>query len=462
MTSNDRNRPQKAVTRSSGVDPATQWDRPREKALEVLQRVESGAFADALLEQARSSFDARDRAFILELVNGTLRNRARLDWALDLFSAQPVERTDTATRNILRLGAYQMLFLDRVPVSAAVNTATELAKVHGKKSGYVNGLLRNLDRKRSSITYPDEPERRLAVLYSHPAWLIRRWRQRFGSETAERLLGENNRPAPLGIRANTLRTNREELKAALSLQGAEAVDMAFSATGLELLSSPGIRSLPAYTQGLFMVQDQAAQLVGLLVAPEPGDTVLDACAAPGGKATHLAELMQNRGAIIALENDPGRIGKVRENSERLGTTIVVPTLGDAARYRRDTFDKILIDAPCSGLGVLRRHPDGRWSKSEGTIRERTVDQRRILENCASLLKPGGTLVYATCTTEPEENEEIIAGFLSGPGDDFEVDDPRPYLPERAAILVDEKGFFHTYPQATEMDGFFGARLVKRK
>jgi 16S rRNA (cytosine967-C5)-methyltransferase len=437
-------------------------DRPREKALEVLQRVEAGAFADVLLEQARPAFDARDRAFILELVYGTLRNRARLDWALDRFSARPVEGTDAGTRNILRLGAYQMLFLDRVPVSAAVNTAADLAKVHGKKSSYVNGLLRNLDRKRSSITYPGEPDRRLAVFYSHPEWLVRRWRERFGAETAERLLKENNRPAPLGIRTNTLKTTRDELKAELALQGAEAVDTAFSASGLELLSSPGIRSLPAYTQGFFMVQDQAAQLVGLMVAPEPGDTVLDACAAPGGKATHLAELMQDQGTVIALENDPGRMRKVLENSERLGTTIVVPTLGDAAKYQRGGFDKILIDAPCSGLGVLRRHPDGRWNKSERTIRERAVGQRRILENCANLLKPGGALVYATCTTEPEENEEIIAAFLSGPGNGFAIDDLRPYLPERAATLVDEKGFFHSYPQATEMDGFFGARLVRKK
>jgi 16S rRNA (cytosine967-C5)-methyltransferase len=199
-----------------------------------------------------------------------------------------------------------------------------------------------------------------------------------------------------------------------------------------------------------------------MVAPKPGDTVLDACAAPGGKATHLAELMLNQGTVIALENDPGRMGKVLENSERLGTTIIVPTLGDAAKYQREGFDKILIDAPCSGLGVLRRHPDGRWNKSERTIRERTIDQRRILENCANLLKPGGALVYATCTTEPEENEEIIAAFLSGPGNGFAIDDPRPYLPARARALVDEKGFFHSFPQATEMDGFFGARLVGKK
>jgi 16S rRNA (cytosine967-C5)-methyltransferase len=445
------------------ADPVAVTDKPREKALEILRGVEGGGFADLLIDRARPAFDDRDSAFILELVYGTLRNQALLDWTLNQFSLQPVVKTDAWTRNILRLCAYQMFFLDRVPVSAAVNTATELAKIYGKKSSYVNGLLRNLDRKRNEIAYPgaEDPLKRLSVLYSHPAWLVRRWVARFGEDVAETLLRANNVRAPLVIRANSLKATREELKASLQSEGADARETTYSPVGLELISSPPLRALTAYGKGWFIVQDQAAQLVSLMLSPRPGDTVLDACAAPGGKATHLAELMQNRGTLIALESDRERLKKIRENCDRLGITVVIPTLRDASRYQEGSFDKILIDAPCSGLGVLRRHPDGRWNKTEVAVKERRKLQTRILENCAELLKPGGALVYATCTTEPEENEDVIAAFLSGRGKEFVVDDPKPYLPEKATGLVDEKRFLHTYPQAPEMDGFFGARLVRK-
>jgi len=199
----------------------------------------------------------------------------------------------------------------------------------------------------------------------------------------------------------------------------------------------------------------------MMLAPQAGETVLDACAAPGGKATHIAEIMKNQGTVVALESDPLRIVRLRENSEKLGTSIIMPTVGDAMRYRGGIFDRILVDAPCSGLGVLRRHPDGRWNKDETAIKERRLLQLRILNNCAGLLKPGGSCVYATCTTEQEENEDVAMQFLSGTGDEFMIDDPRPFLPEGARSLVDGQGFFRTYPKATEMDGFFGVRLVRK-
>lgn len=438
-------------------------DKPREQALVILRKVEEGVFVDMLLDKARESFDARDSAFLLALVYGTLRNRARLDWVLNQFSAQPVEKTDAWTRNILRFGAYQMLFLDRVPASAAVNTSTELAKIYGKKQGYVNGLLRNLDRKRSYITEPvfNDLAVRLATVYSHPEWVVRRWLYRFGAERTEKLLSGNNRDAPLVIRTNTLKTTRDMLKATLADQGVDSVATDFSEVGLEIISCPAIRTLAAYQEGLFIVQDQAAQLVSLMLSPKPGETVLDACAAPGGKATHLAEIMQNRGTIIALEKDATRMIRIDENSRRLGCTIVSPTMGDAAQYRQGRYDKILIDAPCSGLGVLRRHPDGRWNKSERTIQDCSAVQRLIIENCSKLLNLGGVLVYATCTTEPEENGDIISSFLSRGGNAFIIDDPRPYLPKSAAGLVDDYGFLNTYPQATTMDGFCAVRMVRK-
>jgi 16S rRNA (cytosine967-C5)-methyltransferase len=439
-------------------------DIPRETALTILCRAENGVFVDTPLAQARQGLDARDSAFLLELVYGVLRNQALLDWTLNQFSAQPVEKTDVGTRNILRLGAYQMLFLDRVPVSAAVNTAVELAKEHGNKHGYVNGLLRGLDRKRGTITYPGsgDPVARLSMLYSHPAWLVKRWVSRYGAEATEKLLWENNRPALLTIRTNTLKTTRSALRTALEAEGVQVAETTYSPSGLDILSSPQwLRALQAYRDGWFMVQDQAAQLISLLLSPQPGETIMDACSAPGGKAAHLAELMKDQGTVVALELDASRLAKVRENSRRLGTTIISPTQGDASKYHAGPFDRILVDAPCSGLGVLRRHPDGRWNKTERTVSEHTTLQKRILENAAVLLRPGGTLVYATCTTEPDENDDVIAWFLTGPGSSFRIDDPRPFLPPSAAALVDAKGFFRTFPQAPEMDGFFGVRMVRK-
>ena len=444
--------------------PVAQRDKPREKALSILRSVENGVFADALIEQARPDFGTRDNAFILELVYGTLRNRTHLDWMLNGLSERPVERTDRWTRNILRLGAYQLLFLDRVPASAAVNTSTELAKQHGRKHAYVNGLLRNLERNRSSIRLPDgdDPAKRLSIVYSHPEWLVRRWLKRFGEEAAESMLRLNNRPAPLMMRANSLRTTRDELMDLLRSQGVKLKPARYSPQGIEIMSSPGISVLPAYGEGLFMVQDEAAQLIGMMLSPRPGEAILDACAAPGGKAAHLAELMQNEGSLVALEKNPDRLKRLVDNINRLGLTIVDPVRGDAAGYTNELFDRILIDAPCSGFGVLRRHPDSRWNKDERALKRHQRQQRQILENCSTLLKPGGVLVYATCTTEPEENESVIEWFLDNAGREFVIEDPGPYLPVAAAHMISEKGFFHTYPDEPELDGFFGVRMITRR
>ena len=439
-----------------------QRDRTRERAAGVLREAERGVFADRLLEQARQGLAGRDRSFLLELVYGVLRNRARIDWLLDRFSAQPVAATDDWTRNILRLAAYQLLFLDKVPPSAAVNTATELAKHHGRKSGYVNGLLRTLERNRDTLPLPgdDDPVTRLSILHSHPRWLVQRWTRRFGIERTEEALRRNNLPAPLCIRTNRLKGSRDELLSLLETQGAVVRRTACSPVGIAILSSPGITALPAYQDGWFMVQDEAAQLVSLMLAPQPGETVLDACAAPGGKATHLAELMQDQGTVVAIESDRARLPKITENAERLGISIIHPILGDAASFREGAFDRVLVDAPCSGLGVLRRHPDGRWTKSEESIREKQGPQRRILANCSSLVKIGGTLVYATCTIEKEENEDILSHFLCNNSDKFVCHKPQFEFDDHCSALVDESGFLRTFPLPMDLDGFFAACLLR--
>ena len=440
-----------------------QQDRTRERAAHVLREAERGIFADQLLDEARQDLDARDRAFLLELVYGVLRNRSRIDWLVDRFSAQPIDRTDAWTRNILRLAVYQLLFLDRVPPSAAVNTATELAKRHGKKSGYVNGLLRTVERNRGALPLPagDDPVTRLSILHSHPRWLVRRWYDRYGPERTEEALRRNNLPAPLCIRTNRLKGSRDELITLLEAQGATVRRTGCSPVGIEVLSTPGLTALPAFQDGWFMVQDEAAQLVSLLLAPQPGEAVLDACAAPGGKATHLAELMQDRGTVVALESDRQRLPKIAENAERLGLSCIHPLRGDAATFREGLFDRVLVDAPCSGLGVLRRHPDGRWTKSERSISEKQDIQLRILGNCGSLVKPGGILVYTTCTTEKEENEDIISHFININQASFELQPPQEHLPVHAAEFIGPDGFFRTFPIAFDMDGFFAVRMARR-
>jgi 16S rRNA (cytosine967-C5)-methyltransferase len=448
---------------SVGAEPVHRRDKPRERALAILCEAEGGAFAGPLLDEMRRSFGGRDSAFILELVYGVLRNRSLLDWMLEQFSAQPLDSTDVRTRNLLRMGAYQILLLDKVPARAAVGTSTELAKRHGRKPGYVNGLLRNVIRNRDALRPPAtvDPVHSLSILHSHPAWLVRRWVDRFGAGPTAQVLQDNNRPARLMVRCNVLRTTTRDLLASLIAGGAEVQGARYSPVAIEVLSSPGIRDLAAYRDGMFLVQDEAAQLIGFLLSPRPGETVLDACAAPGGKATHLAELMGNRGTIVALDNDPVRIPRIVENSERLGATIIRPVQGDAAAFREGPYDKVLVDAPCSGLGVLRRHPDGRWTKPESIVGDHAAVQQRILENCAKLVRPGGVLVYATCTTEPEENDNVVGRFRDSSSGEFIIEDPRPYLPGPARELVDDQGFFRTFPGHPDMDGFYAVRMMRK-
>ncbi len=439
-------------------------DEAREKAVEILFFAERGKFVDEIFDRMRPRLSRRDSAFILELIKGVLRNKSYIDYALNVFSSRPVEKADVWTRNILRLGAYQLLFLDRVPPSAAVDTSVEMAKNRGRKPGYVNGLLRNLARNTKAIPLPpkDDIAQYLSIVYSHPVWLVKRWVARYGGDTAERLLSFDNRPAPLTVRTNLLRTSREALAASLVADGAVVKETVYSPFGIEIISSSGLKSLSALEKGWFIMQDEAAQLVSMILSPRPGESVLDACAAPGGKATHIAELMKNSGRVIALEAEAERARRIDENFRRLGIEIIETVIGDAMHYSDGPFDRILIDAPCSGLGVLKRHPDGRWTKTVTDISRHQALQRRILENCASLIRPGGVIVYSTCTTEPEENEEVIEGFLKESSGAFLLDDPRPYLPDAAGRLVDDKGCFRTWPRVPEMDGFFAARIVRKK
>ncbi|MBI5181301.1 MAG: 16S rRNA (cytosine(967)-C(5))-methyltransferase RsmB [Nitrospirae bacterium] len=442
----------------------------RRASLNILIRLDTKeGFADELLKEVfdTTSFSVIDRAFITELVYGVLRQRNLLDWIIEKASKRQIKKSSALIRNILRLGAYQLLFLDKVPVSAAVNESVKLAKEKERwSSGFVNAVLRNIDRERERIPYP-EPEEHpiefISVRYSHPAWLVKRWIEKYGFDKTIELCRLNNDAPPFTIRANRLKIKRKELKELLKKDIDSIEDCSVSSNGLILKGVSNISENPAFKEGLFYVQDEAAQMISHILDPKPSENILDACAAPGGKTTDIAELMGNKGNVIALDVSKKGIGLLKENCERLGINIVKPYLKDAAKdisdITKDKFDKILIDAPCSGLGIIRRHPEGKWQKKEELIFESQKIQKTIIENLSKYLKSGGVLVYSTCSTENEENEDVVEGFLNNhPA--FKVDDIKQYLPETGRMLVDEKGFLHTSPLDYKIDGFFAARLRK--
>lgn len=447
-------------------------DRPdwtaRRWAAELLLRSETGgAFGPALLAHVPPSLSDVDRGLVTELFYGVLRHRSALEWRLAACSSRPLTRVAPPTRTLLRLGAYQLIFLTRIPASAAVNETVRLAKSMAPPPdvGFVNAVLRSLDRRKAELVVPgllERPLDHLTAEYSHPVWLVRRWLKRFGLQRTRRLCEANNTIPPLTIRANTLVTTRERLLEVLAQEGVQAAPCAVSPQGV-VLRGGSPTATRAFTQGWYYIQDEAAQLVGYAVAPRPGERVLDACAAPGGKAIHLAELMGDCGEVVAADVSPARLALVEENCRRMGVKSVRTVAADLSRpgaaAALGAFDRILVDAPCTGLGVLRRHPEGKWQKSEGLIARYAATQSAILRSVAPLVKPGGVLVYSTCSTEREENDERAAEVTRGTGG-FHFDDLRAILPPSAATLINGQGCFFTVGNAADMDHFFAARWTR--
>jgi 16S rRNA (cytosine967-C5)-methyltransferase len=460
-------------------------DSARGLSLDALLTLETQANtpADEILDDllTKSRLDARDRALAWELTFGVLRHRSALDWRLGHVSDRPLERLPAIVRMVLRQAAYQLLYLERIPASASVNEAVSLVKLadRGKKdhrrdwSGYVNGVLRSLLREPppSLPSIEADPETALSLRYSCPAWLLQRWIKRLGVTNAEQLCHQAQAVPPLTLRVNTLKTTREVLSAELAGAGHETAPTTLSPAGL-LLQKPRARALtalPQFTQGLFYIEDEAAQLIPPLLDPHPGESILDACAAPGGKTTHLAALMNNEGTIMAVDQSPARLKLLRENCRRLDVTIVeaveADLLGDARGTGDPTLgglmaepcDRVLLDAPCSGLGVLRRHPDGKWQKHEASLTQHHDAQLRMLRLVAQCLRPGGVLLYSTCSTEPDENEGVVEDFCKSETG-FHLESVGPWLPASAQHLVTDRGYLSTALNSESMDGFFAARL----
>ncbi|KAF0221299.1 MAG: hypothetical protein FD174_437 [Geobacteraceae bacterium] len=444
---------------------------PRRAAFDILLRIEKErSYADILLDQtlSRGNLAGPDRGLLTELVYGVLRHRGTLDHIIDQFSKQKVEKLERAVLILLRLGLYQAFFLDRIPVSAAVNETVELAKVLASRAaGFINAVLRRADRERDNISYPDgekDPVGFLAARYSHPAWIVKGWIDQLGMAEAELLAGVMGDAPPLTIRVNTLRISRDELLSRLAAEGIAAEPTGYSIHGLRILTPVHVAKLSAFQEGLFTVQDESSQLASLFLAPAPGERVLDLCAAPGGKATHLAQLMENKGSILACDMGERKLRLISESAARLGVSIVETILLDAAKPLalpgNALFDKILVDAPCSGLGVIRRNPEGKWWKSPVDVAELSRKQKAILKHAAEPLTPGGTILFATCSTTREENEEVIDDFLSM-RNDFVLENLGETFSAHAG-LFSERGCFRSWPHRHGMDGFFAARLRKIK
>jgi len=450
-------------------------DTPRDLALRVLTDLsrKPGFSASALdtLFKSRPRLEERDRAFISHLVQGSIRWRQRLDWTLRQVSDVSLKKVSPAVLNILRLALYQILFLDRVPESAAVNEAVKQAKKKGPSYvvSFVNAVLRNVCRRKERISFPDRaktPVDYLSAFYSYPEWLVRKWVRGWGVDFAEALCGAQNRIAPLTVRTNTLKISREDLIRRLEEESSIAGEPTpYSPQGIHLPDLKGrVDQNKVFQEGLFQVQDEAAQLTSILLSPATDETVLDLCAGYGGKATHLAELMKDQGKVIALDMNATRLVSLATNAARLGIKNTLAVVADASKdlvdLFRTRFDRIVVDAPCSGLGVLSRHPDGKWNKKEEDIPRLAQLQKTILNSGCRLLRSGGTLLYVTCTLSREENEDVVEACVTE-NKDMALSDLRDQAPLWAKDVIDDRGFLRTFPHLHHMDGFFGALMRKR-
>ncbi len=440
----------------------------RAVAADVLTRVETqDVFADAALETAITARELapRDAALATELTLGTLRWQRYLDWILSPHSRRPLASLDPLVRALLRMTAYQLSFLDRVPDFAAVSDAVTLARGHGGRGvdGFVNAVLRAFARVRPDDrepALPRDPVDALATRWSFPTWLAARWIERYGHDDAIALMRAQDERPPLTLRANTLRITRDALIERLAAdERLTARPTPFAPDGVRVDHGGAPASWSSFVQGLFTVQDEASMLVARLLAPEPGDTVVDACAAPGTKTTQLAALMGNRGRVVALDPQPARLGRVRDAASRLGVSIVETRTGrveDRARELAGGCDAVLVDAPCTNLGVLRRNPDVKWRRRLGDVEAASARQREILDAAATIVKPGGRLVYATCSLEPEENDGVTEVFLTG-HPDFAVDPPSTF-----PIALDARGILRCLPHRHGTDGFTAVRLRRAR
>ncbi|MCC5598737.1 16S rRNA (cytosine(967)-C(5))-methyltransferase [Nostoc favosum] len=479
---------------------------PRQLAFIALRDVHKGAYADVALDRVLQKVNLadNDRRLLTELVYGSVRRQRTLDTLIDQLAKKKSHQQPQDLRTILHLGFYQLRYQERIPASAAVNTTVQLAKENGFSglTGFVNGLLRQYLRKAGGaggdegaggaggdegaggaggageektpsspsspsslhtdpLQLPENPVERLGILHSFPDWIIQVWLEQLGLADTEQLCEWMNQSPTIDLRINPLRTSIEEVEAALQSVGILVKRIPDLPQALRFIGNSGsIQKLPGFKEGWWTVQDSSAQLVSHLLDPQPGEVVIDACAAPGGKTTHIAELMADKGKIWACDRTSSRLRKLQENSQRLNLQSIQIYIGDSRHFNQfqNTADRVLLDAPCSGLGTMHRHADARWRQTPESVRELSVLQKELITHTSTFVKPGGVLVYATCTLHPAENEEVISAFLAE-SPDWQIEFPSGFeLP--ASAYSTPQGWFKVWPHRQDMDGFFMVRLRK--
>ncbi|MCF6137055.1 16S rRNA (cytosine(967)-C(5))-methyltransferase RsmB [Pseudalkalibacillus berkeleyi] len=444
----------------------------REVAMDLLLKIErSQAYSNLLLNQAiqKHNFSQKDSGLLTEIVYGTVQRKNTLDYYLNFFISKPLSKIDDWVVVLLRLSVYQMAYLDRVPDHAILNEAVTIAKKKGHKgiSGFVNGVLRNVQRKGlPSLASVEGKALQLALECSHPQWLLERWINQLGVQNTTDMCTINNTPPSVTARVNSLKmTSVNEVIQQLEEEAVYAEPSSVTPVGIKMRTG-NLPRTNLYKSGSLTIQDESSMLVGYAVDPQPGEKVLDACAAPGGKTTHLSERMKNEGEITAIDLHEHKVNLIEEQIERLDlaniNTITMDTRKAANLFQEGSFDRVLLDAPCTGFGVIRRKPDIKWSKQPSDIERIQKVQYELLESVARVIKPGGLLVYSTCTIEAEENGNQIERFLQE-HPEFEWDvsfyDRMPTSVQ--PYISSTKGELQVLPQYFDSDGFYIASLRKK-
>lgn len=451
----------------------TQFEEPKLKnlyegvrglAVKILNRVErTDAYLDKLLdnEMRNAELGGPDKALLYEIVHGVVRWMGRLDWVLNGFYKGQFSKAIPNLKNCLRVALYQILFLDRVPDYAAVNEAVEfIKKLQGQKpADLTNAILRNIIRSKNGIRYPDPEEDLIGYIsafHSHPSWLVKRYINRFGRESTEKLFAANNEKPFLTLKLNAIKVQHEEFKSLLNSVNLKYLQGKYLQDFFKLQNLTNITAWEYYNNGYFDVQDESAGLACKLLDVKPGLRVLDMCAAPGGKTSYIAGLMQDHGEIVALDRYESRLHVLSKNIKRLGLKSIRPLVMNAMEYNRKDFNRILVDAPCSGTGTLSKKPDIKWKVDLLDIKKLSELQFSLLTKASTLLKKDGILVYSTCSIEPEENFEVVKKFLEN-NSNFKLLKADENVSKE---LVDENGCISTLPHIHQLDGAFAAKLIR--
>ena len=443
------------------------YETAREVAVKVLNRIErTDSYLDKLLdfELRNSELSKLDKSFLTELVNGTIRWKMKIDYVISQFYRGDYSKLDINIKNAIRIAMYQIMFLERVPQSAAVNEAVEFVKkLRGQfLANLVNAILRTSIRKLDTVEYPSieaDAVKALSTVHSFPTWLVRRFINRFGVYETEQLLTALNERPKLSIRVNPKKIAPEELASGFEAKGLKVTRGQFISNFFYVEGLSRIGELESFRAGQFTVQDESAGIVSVLLDPKPGERILDMCAAPGGKTTHILELTNGEADVTAIEKYENRARLIEDAVERMGYTNIKIVVADAAKFSDGVlYDKILIDAPCTGFGVMRKKPDSKWKREPEDIALLNEIQSDIIENAAKLLKPNGYIVYSTCTIEAEENQNVVQAFVSR-HPEFEIESADGFV-DRS--LVGKEGFVETFPHRHDMDGSFAARLRKTR